>query len=145
MPNIGSLLKDEIVRLCRKEIRLQVEPIRKNAAAHRHEIASLKRNIVALERQGSALAKRAAKGEKAPKPESTEPPMRFVAKGLVSLRTRLGLSAGDFGTLIGVSGQSVYNWEKGKTTPRREQLALLAAVRGIGKGEAQARLEKVEK
>jgi len=145
MPNIGSLLKDEIARLCRKEIRRQVEPVRKNAAAHRRDIAALKRKIATLERQGSVLVKRAARSEKAPKPESTEAPMRFVAKGLVSLRTRLGLSAGDFGQLIGVSGQSVYNWEKGKATPRREQLAALAAVRGIGKGEAQARLEKVEK
>lgn len=145
MPNIGSLLKDEIARLCRKEIRRQVEPVRKNAAAYRHDIADLKRRIAALERQNAGLAKRAAKSEKAPKPESDEAPMRFVAKGLVSLRLRLGLSAGDFGRLIGVSGQSVYNWEKGKTTPRKEQLALLAAVRGIGKGEAQARLEKVEK
>jgi DNA-binding transcriptional regulator YiaG len=145
MPNIGSLLKDEIARLCRKEIRRQVEPVRKNAAAHRRDIAALKRKIATLERQGAVLVKRAARSEKAPKPESTEPPMRFVAKGLVSLRTRLGLSAGDFGQLIGVSGQSVYNWEKGKATPRREQLAALAAVRGIGKGEAQARLAKVEK
>lgn len=145
MPNIGSLLKDEIARLCRKEIRRQVEPVRKNAAAHRHEIAALKRKIATLERQGAMFAKGAARSEKASKPESTEPPMRFVAKGLVSLRTRLGLSAGDFGELIGVSGQSVYNWEKGKTTPRKEQLASLAAVRGIGKGEAQARLEKTEK
>ena len=67
--------------------------------------------------------------------------MRFVAKGLRSLRTRLGLSAGDFGTLAGVSGQSIYNWESGKAVPRKSQLAALASLRALGKREAAARLE----
>ena len=35
----------------------------------------------------------------------------------------------------------IYNWEKGKTRPRQEQLAALVAVRGIGKREALAKLE----
>ena len=142
MPNIGSMLKDEIARLCRKEIRREVETVRKASALHRREIAALKRKVVALERQGTTLAKRAAKIEKITPAETTERPMRFVAKGLVSLRTRLGLSAEDMGRLIGVSGQSVYNWEKGKAVPRKGQLVALAGVRGLGKVEAAARLAK---
>ena len=66
---------------------------------------------------------------------------RFSAKGLKSLRTRLGLSALDFGKLIGASALSVYKWEGGKSRPRAKYVASIAKVRGIGKKEAAALLE----
>ena len=141
MPNIGTVLKDEIARLCRREIRQQVEPLRKASAGYRREIASLKRRVAELERQSATLAKRTTKLAPMAATADPERPMRFVAKGLVSLRTRLGLSAEDFGRLMGVSGQSIYNWEKGRSTPQKKQLAALAALRGLGKREAAARLE----
>lgn len=141
MPNIGTVLKEEIARVCRKEIRQQIEPIKKASAAYRHEIAALKRKVATLERQSAALEKQTTK--MAPKAPAVDPerPMRFVAKGLVSLRARLGLSAKDFGLLMGVSDQSIYKWEQGKSTPRKKQLAALAALRGLGKREAAERLE----
>ncbi len=60
-----------------------------------------------------------------------------------SLRARLGLSAAEFGRLIGASGQSVYNWETGKAVPRASQRAALAAIRGMGKREAGKRLAEM--
>jgi predicted transcriptional regulator len=81
---------------------------------------------------------------------ATDPPtaragkkVRFVAKGLRSQRVRLGLSASDVGTLVGVSAQSIYNWESGDTRPRDEQIARLAVLRGLGKREVQARLKQM--
>ncbi len=56
-------------------------------------------------------------------------------------RDRLGFSAAKYAKLVGVSELTIYNWEKGETRPRKEQLAALAAVRGIGKREALAKLE----
>ena len=66
---------------------------------------------------------------------------RFSAKGLRTLRTRLGFSAAQMGKLLGVSGQSVYNWEGQKSVPRKSQLVALAQLRGVGKRKAQARLD----
>lgn len=43
--------------------------------------------------------------------------------------------------LVGVSALSVYKSESGKTRPRRAQIKAIASIRGIGKREAQARLE----
>ena len=71
--------------------------------------------------------------------------VRFVAKGLRSQRSRLGLSADGFGKLVGVSAQSIYNWERGTAYPRAQQLARIAALRGIGKREADARLNRSSK
>ena len=64
------------------------------------------------------------------------------AGGLASHRKRLGLSAADFGKLLGVSGQSIYKWEPGEVKPRRAQLEAIAAIRTLGKREALARLEQ---
>lgn len=59
------------------------------------------------------------------------------------MRARLDLSAEDFGRLVGVSSQSVYNWEQEKSRPRPAQVAAIAAVRTIGKREALARLAQM--
>ena len=56
---------------------------------------------------------------------------------------KLGLSAKDYGKLVGVSGLSIYNWESEKTRPRDSQLAKIVAVRGMGKREALKRLEQM--
>jgi DNA-binding transcriptional regulator YiaG len=45
------------------------------------------------------------------------------------------------GTLVGVSAQTIYNWEAGKSRPRQQQLAALAAVRGMGKRQIKERLD----
>ena len=66
---------------------------------------------------------------------------RFSAKRLAAQRKKLGLSAGDMGALIGVSPQTIYNWEAGKSRPRQQQLAAIAAIRGVGKREIKAKLE----
>ena len=44
--------------------------------------------------------------------------------------------------LLGVSGVTLYKWEGGEVRPRRAQLEAIAAVRGIGKRVALARLEQ---
>ena len=143
MPNIGTLLKDEISRICRRSIRREVGGVRKASAAHRRDIAALKRQIAALQRQASTLVKRTSTIDKAPA-ALPDRPVRFVAKGLRSLRTRLGLSAPQFARLLGVSEQSVYNWETKKATPRKEQLAAIIAMRGLGKREVHERLEALK-
>jgi len=138
MPNLNSVLKSEITRLARKEIRSSVDPLRKSNIALRREIAELKRQITALQRdiRASGKSRREAKN-----PGVEHRNTRFSAKGLKALRARLGLSAADFGQLVGASGQSIYNWEASKAVPRASQQAALVAVRGLGKREAAKRLE----
>jgi DNA-binding transcriptional regulator YiaG len=144
MPNIAAILKDEISRLSRREIRKTVQPIRKASAGYRREIATLKRQVLELRRKTDALAKRATPANATQEAIRPIRPTRFVAKGLRSLRVRLGLSAPELARLMGVSDQSIYNWELKKTSPRKEQLAQVATIRSLGKREAQRRLEAVE-
>jgi DNA-binding transcriptional regulator YiaG len=145
MANIAGILRDEIGRVSRREIRKATESTRKVTNQHRHAIAALKNEVVQLERQVSVLTReltRVRRESTAPSHDgSSATKLRFVAKGLRSHRTRLGLSADAFGKLVGVSANSVYAWESGATSPRKQQLAKIAALRTIGKREAERRLE----
>ncbi len=144
MPSIAAVLKQEITRLARKEVKTQTETIRTASAQYRRDIAQLKRQVVGLSKQVAYLEqqerKRAAKGA----PASNVEGRRFSARGLKTHREKVGLSAADYAMLVGVTGQTVYNWEQGKSKPRDEQLAALLAVRDLGKREALKRLELLE-
>lgn len=138
MPNFSSVLKAEVTRLARKEIKSAVDPLRKTNAAHRREIAELKRQLASLQRELKAFRKPAR--EKID--DSSQARIgRFSTEGLKALRARLGLSAADVGLLVGASGQSVYNWEAGTSVPRENLRMSLASLRGIGKREALKRIE----
>jgi DNA-binding XRE family transcriptional regulator len=142
MPNIGTVLREEISRLSRRESRSQVDATRKATAQHRRDIAALKRQVVQLQRQVTLLSRKVLGAPPAVASDPTAKRVRFAAKGLRSQRNRLGLSQADLGTLLGVSAQSIYNWESESAHPRDEQLAKLAALRGIGKREAGERLKQ---
>jgi DNA-binding transcriptional regulator YiaG len=141
MPNIAAVLKSEIARVARKEIRVETLSLKKAATAHRSEIAAMKRRTQALERQVASLTRRLARAVPSGKAEASGKSPRFSAKGLTSQRRRLGLSAAACGLLIGASTQSIYNWEAGKAHPRSRHLAAIAALKRMGKKEAMARLE----
>jgi DNA-binding XRE family transcriptional regulator len=143
MPNIGSVLKEEIIRLSRKESRSQIEPTRKATIRQRRDVAELKRQVVQLTRQVALLSRRTLGAPAVDPADQVGKPARFSAKGLRVQRERLGLSAEDFGKLLGVSAQSIHNWEHEKARPRTEQLAKVAAPRGIGEREAKARVDQL--
>ncbi len=142
MPNLTAVLRDEITRLTRKQLRSEADALRKTVNAQRSEIAQLKRRLLALERAVAAGTRaQSAAVAKAPAPtEEADRRVRFTPAGLASNRNRLGLSAADFGLFVGASGQSIYLWEKGTTAPRPKNLAAIAALRGIGKKAVAARL-----
>ena len=71
--------------------------------------------------------------------------INWVGPGWVKThRDKLGLSAADYGKLVGVSGLTIYNWEKGESSPREKQLLAWGEIRGLGKREAVKRLELIE-
>jgi DNA-binding transcriptional regulator YiaG len=140
MSNIAEILKAEISRIARKQIKSDTEALRKGLSVYRHEIASLRKRLDALEKQ----SKRAARHQpELPREVSGAEVqrLRFSATRFAAQRQKLGLSAADFGTLLGVSSLSVYHWEQGKARPRATQLQAIAAARKLGKREVLERLE----
>ncbi|GAC1531375.1 MAG: hypothetical protein NVS2B4_10710 [Ramlibacter sp.] len=143
MPNIGSVLKSEIQRVARKELRAETQQLKKTVTQYRGQIAQLKRRLQALEQQVRRQAKGGGRAGATPAGSVDDeggPALRFSAKGLATQRKRLGLSAAAVAKILGVSALSVYKWESGKTRPRARQLEAIASLRKMGKREALARL-----
>jgi len=143
LANIASVLKEEITRLARKEVRNEVENLRKASTQYRSEIAALKRRIAALEKQQNRLEKSVGKKTEVESRPDTAGKARFTANGFKSMREKLGLSGQDIGVLLGVTAQTVYSWEAGKSSPRGQQLARIVTLRGLGKRKAAAMLEEM--
>jgi len=115
------------------------DPEDPSTAQHRRDLAALKRQVAALARTVAFLEKQ-GRVASPPVPQEVKG-VRFSARSVKAQRARLGLSAKDFGRLVGVSALTIYSWESGKSRPRKKQLPGLAAVRGLGKREARQRLE----
>ena len=164
MANFASALKDEISRIARSEIRKQTAGTAKAVSQGQRDVAALKRQIGDLQNKLSSLRAQDAPQQKAGRKTSSRkaatkkkaaraasgsgqksPRSRFSVKGLKAHRERLGLSADNYGKLIGVSGLSIYNWEQEKARPRESSIAAMMGIRGIGKREVAERLKALAK
>ena len=139
MPNVASILKAEISRVARKEVRGETTSLKKAVITYRREIAALKRRTQALERLVRRESKSSAnESHSAIRKQAVQEVRRFSAKGLRSQRKRLGLSAAEVGLILGATAQSVYNWEQGKARPSAKHMPAVIALRTLGKRAAEA-------
>jgi DNA-binding transcriptional regulator YiaG len=143
MPNIASAFKDEMSRVARRELRSETQALKKAVGMHRWELAALKRRTQALERELRRIANLMQKAAPLPPVAVEEVPVqrRFSAERLAAHRQRLGLSAADFGLLLGASAQSIYNWEAGTVRPLPKHLVAIGGLRKLGKREAVDRVQ----
>lgn len=147
MTTFATSLKREIARVARKELRHEISALRKSTAAHRSEIAELKRTLKSLELQIKAVSRATHKSAPSPKVPSTgthAKPGRKVVFGaaeLLALRKQLGFTQPQMGKLVGASALSIHKWEGGKVTPRAAQVEKVMAIRKIGKREALTRIQ----
>jgi DNA-binding transcriptional regulator YiaG len=139
MTTFAHQLKSEISRIARKEIKSDSIALKQASSRYRSEIAELKRRVASLETLVKKLSKSTTRTQVQPQ-EDEGVALRFRAGGFANLRKKLGLSAHDMGQLLGVSAQSVYHWEAGKTKPRASQLQAIAQVRKLGKRQIQTML-----
>ena len=142
MPNIATVLKEEIARVARKEVRGETLRLKKASGQYRKDVAALKRRVAALEKLVTRLSKLSSRKAGPVGADAPVSKFRFSAKSLIAQRRRLGLTAAEVGELLGVSAQSVYRWEGGKARPRASQFAAIATLRGMSKAEAAARLSR---
>lgn len=155
MTNIASALKSEIARVARKEIRSEIEGLKRASAQQRTAIAQLRREVAVLQKalkEGQRLAAAQARAagrmsssvERGASVEDDGTPRRFSAKRLAAHRAKLGLSAADYGKLVDVSGATIYNWEQGKTRPSPKQVQALGLVKLMSPRAVKARVTELD-
>lgn len=133
--------------MARKELKPELQGMRKAIAGHRAEIAALKREVKALTSQLKAT-QRQVKVSAAPKAkaaiEDVTPKksrqFHFDAQALIEKRAELGFTQKQMAQLLGASSLSVYKWETGQVHPRAAQLERIAEVLKLGKRKALALL-----
>ncbi len=148
MPNVMKVLRDEVTRLARKEVKASVSKVHKPTVQLKHDVASLKRIVVGLAKDNKriqGMMDQIVKPQPAPTPEAAGK-ARLTGKGIRSLRRKLRLSQVDFGRLIGVTAQAVVNMEKksGPLAVRKITRAAILVIRGMGAREAKAKLAEMK-
>src|SRR4051812_39865448 len=111
MPNLAGILNEQIRRLARREIKSETRTTKRLTAQYRRDIAALKRQVASLRKTvGFLEAQEKRRVGEQPIPVEVEG-IRFRADGLRSHRAKLGVSAQDYGRLVGVAGLTIYHWE----------------------------------
>jgi DNA-binding transcriptional regulator YiaG len=145
MPNIASVLKAEILRLAEKAVRSAVNPLKSEKVALKKAVRDLRKRVIRLEKEQALLVTEQQRHRKLvvgalPAEKLT---IRVTAKGMRSLRRKLGLTQVEFARLVGISGQNVYQWEhkEGAIRVRDATKKAIFAVRDMGAREAKRRLQ----
>ncbi|SEB25124.1 DNA-binding transcriptional regulator [Variovorax sp. YR216] len=136
MTNIASVLKSEISRIARKEIRAEIDGLKKANAQCRTAIAQLRRQVSELDKKLKQAGRVAQASSRAAERQASDTSRRFSAARLAAHRAKLGLSAAAYGKLVGMSGATIYLWEQGKSRPNAEQLLRLVEARSLSRSTA---------
>lgn len=150
MTTFAVSLKKEIARMARKELKSDIESLRKTAAGHRSEIAALKRELKALrdETKRQARQLKGVPGAVASSTEEAAPrrgrQARYSAEGFAAMRKKLGITQAQMGQVLGVSTLSVYKWESGQVMPRQTQQEKILALKKVGKRAVVKLLDAAE-
>lgn len=154
MPDIRQVLRDEIQRLARKEVRDALAGLQRENRELRKTIAELRRRLAVLEKAGgpASVSRRSAAAapsiDDGPNASVDESALgaRISSKMIKRMRERLDLTQAALAALLGVSAQTVYQWERknGPLQLRGRTRAAVVEVRSLGKREAMRRLSMVE-
>ncbi len=148
MPNFTKLFQDEVRRLARKETKDSYAELKRENIELRRTLSAVKKRLDRLEREKKKLGKEIAQvlPEVQEEPEHTSPAerARFSSTTIRNLRQRLRLTQAELAQLVGVTGQSVYQWERkdGQLQLRKATREALYELRDLGVREAHRRLEE---
>ena len=144
MPNVASVLKEEIARVSKKETKSLFGPLASTVSTLKRTVSELKKRIASLESKAERLERKlgGASGMALPAPEKVGK-SRVGAGNIAKLRAKLGLSRAEMAALIDVNANSIFLWERGKAKPRAAAKAKIIALRGIGKRQIKKMLEKL--
>ncbi len=148
MPNFNKLFQEEVRRLARKEFKASLENVRKDLVETRRAVSQLRKTVASLQKENKRIAEKAVKGglQRAPEETKEKDRARISSKTIRTMRERLGLTQVEMGKLLGVSSQSVYQWERrgGRLRLRNATRKAVLELKTIGVREARRRLEAMQ-
>ena len=137
MGKLEGIIKDEIIRLAKREMRMKFVPLRRDVRSLKITASQLRKSVLGLQRVVSQQERQM--GQK-PVPEVTPEDMkkaRFSPRLIKSLRKHLGVSQKEMTKLAGVTTGAVFQWESGKFEPRDDKKKILVGLRKLGRQKAR--------
>ncbi len=138
MGKVETILKSEIVRLAKRELRRTTVPLRKDVRVLKGRVSQLRKTVAGLEKFAARRESESA-GDRLKlqaNPDELKK-ARFSPRLIHLLRKRLGISQKELATLAGVTVGAIYQWEKGIFEPRNEKKAALVALRKLGRRDVK--------
>jgi DNA-binding transcriptional regulator YiaG len=143
MAKMESIIRSEIVRLARMELRKVSVPLRRDVWRLKSLVSQIKKSVLLLERfaahQQKELGKRKIVLEASPEEVKLS---RFSPRLLRSLRKTLDISQGELAILAGVTVGAVQKWEAGRFRPKDEKRRVLVALRKVRRRDVRKLLEE---
>jgi DNA-binding transcriptional regulator YiaG len=145
MGKLEGLIKEEIIRLAKREMKMKCVPLRREVRSLKITASQLRKSVLSLQRFVSQQEK-----QMGPKliheiiPEDLKT-ARVSPRLIKSLRKHLRVSQRELAKLAGVTVGAVCQWEKGNFGPREDKKKILVGLRKLGRQEAKRLLgEKKE-
>lgn len=143
MGKVEGIIKSEIVRLAKREIRKISVPLGREVRFLKNAVSQIRKTVVALERfatqQQKELTKRKVPLEATPEEIKVS---RFSPRLIRSLRKRLGITQKELAILCGVTVGAIHQWESGMFKPRGEKKGVIVALRKLRRREVRKLLEE---
>ena len=142
MAKLEMILKAEIVRLSKREMRKVTVPLGREVRSLKGTVSHLRKTVSLLEkfaaRQQSEMASDRSRLQAAPEEMKKA---RFSPRLIRLLRKRLRITQRELAALAGVTVGAIYQWEQGLFEPRNDKKGALVALRKLGRREVKKLLE----
>ena len=143
MGKLEATIKNEMIRLAKKEIRSTSVPLGRDVRLLKSAVSQIRKAVLVLERsaaqQQKELGKRKVPLEATPEEVKKS---RFSPALIRSLRKHLRISQKEPAIFSGVTVGAVHLWESGKFEPKDEKKAAMIALRKLGRRDGRKHLEK---
>lgn len=150
MTTFAENLKREIARVARKELKAELDALRKTCTTQRSDIAALKRDVKSLQGRlfrAERVTHKTAAVVLPSVPPPTKPATRspvgalgsFNHEAFADFRKTLRITQSEMGRLVQASTLSVWKWETGKAQPRAGALLRIQTAMKLGKRAAIAK------
>jgi DNA-binding transcriptional regulator YiaG len=143
MGKLEGIIKSEIVRLARREMRKISVPLGRDVRLLKNTVSQLRKTVLALERfttrQESELRKEKILLEAPPEEVKGS---RFSPRLIRSLRKHLGITQRELAILTGVTVGAIHQWESGIFMPRAQKKGMLVALRKLTRRGARELLKE---
>ena len=143
MGKVEGIIKSEIVRLAKREIRKISVPLGRDVRSLKTVVSQIRKTVMALERFAAHQQEESSKTKTPLKAAPEEIKIsRFSPRLIRSLRKRLSITQKELATLAGVTVGAIHQWESGMFKPKDAKRGVIVALRKLGRREVRSLLEE---